>query len=206
MLLDFSWFPFTGLILTIADIDCDVLMANFLLSFFQFAHRKEDLRPTHPSIKNKTEVASYLNNWQLWTHVPLLRILFLCFCCCCSVQSQLCRSYKSPGLSYSPNSRFLPHVIAPLLAEAAVTPTFPTTPMTRIMTPSPTTSTNTKNTLSTARAWKEWSPQDDGIEVALPCSSAGKHPSRESVNAYIDAVLSGRTTRRLPVFSEICYY
>ncbi|XVE49591.1 hypothetical protein DITRI_Ditri01bG0094200 [Diplodiscus trichospermus] len=49
-----------------------------------------------------------------------------------------------------------------------------------------------------------WSPQDDGIDVTLP-SFTGKTPSRAEVDAYIDSVLYGPTTRRrLPVFSALC--
>ncbi|XVF01612.1 hypothetical protein REPUB_Repub04eG0103600 [Reevesia pubescens] len=49
-----------------------------------------------------------------------------------------------------------------------------------------------------------WSPQDDGINVTLP-SFPGKTPSRGDIDAYIDSVLYGPATRkRLPVFSAIC--
>ncbi|KAE8721788.1 FAD/NAD(P)-binding oxidoreductase family protein [Hibiscus syriacus] len=48
-----------------------------------------------------------------------------------------------------------------------------------------------------------WSPQDDGIDVTL---FPGKTPSRENIDAYIDGVLYGgpTTKKRLPVFSAIC--
>ncbi|XWS63184.1 hypothetical protein CRYUN_Cryun06bG0074000 [Craigia yunnanensis] len=48
-----------------------------------------------------------------------------------------------------------------------------------------------------------WSPQDDGIDVTLP-SFPGKIPSKGEIDAYIDSILYGPTTRRLPVFSAFC--
>ncbi|OMO99100.1 Zinc finger, CCCH-type [Corchorus capsularis] len=49
-----------------------------------------------------------------------------------------------------------------------------------------------------------WSPQDDGIDVTLP-SLSGKTPSRGDVDAYIDKILYGPATRRrFPVFSAFC--
>lgn len=51
-----------------------------------------------------------------------------------------------------------------------------------------------------------WSPQDDGIEVTLPCHPS-KTPPRVKVDEYIDTVLCCPTTaarRRLPVFTKIC--
>jgi hypothetical protein len=43
-----------------------------------------------------------------------------------------------------------------------------------------------------------WSPQDDGIDIALP-HQTNKRISREEVNACGPA-----TKKRLPVFSEFC--
>ncbi|KAM7250968.1 hypothetical protein ACFE04_022851 [Oxalis oulophora] len=49
-----------------------------------------------------------------------------------------------------------------------------------------------------------WSPLDDGIQVTLP-SQPNQEPSREAINAHINSVLYGSTTkRRLPVFTQIC--
>ncbi|CAA0822030.1 Unknown protein [Striga hermonthica] len=48
----------------------------------------------------------------------------------------------------------------------------------------------------------DWSPVDDGVEVTLPFA---ENPSKEDVNAYIEKVLSGKSSKkRLPVFVEIC--
>ncbi|GMI74695.1 hypothetical protein HRI_001138800 [Hibiscus trionum] len=51
-----------------------------------------------------------------------------------------------------------------------------------------------------------WSPQDDGIDVTLPTLFPAKTPSRENIDAYIDRVLYGGcpTKKRLPVFSAFC--
>jgi len=49
-----------------------------------------------------------------------------------------------------------------------------------------------------------WSPQDDGIEIALP-HQTDKCISRAEVDADIHIVLYGPATKkRLPVFSEFC--
>lgn len=71
-------------------------------------------------------------------------------------------------------------------------------------TASPITPKNISKILTTSITYREWSPQDDGIEVSLPCLSTGKPPGRKEVTAYIDNILScPTTTRRLPVFAEI---
>ncbi|XP_030539335.1 uncharacterized protein LOC115747343 [Rhodamnia argentea] len=51
---------------------------------------------------------------------------------------------------------------------------------------------------------RDWSPQDDGIQITLPCHP-GVSPSREDVDTYIQHFLDGQshTTKRLPVFNEI---
>ncbi|GMJ12946.1 hypothetical protein HRI_004963800 [Hibiscus trionum] len=57
---------------------------------------------------------------------------------------------------------------------------------------------------SAATAFANWSPQDDGIDATLPPPFPGETPSRGDINAYIDGVLYGPTTKkRLPVFSAI---
>lgn len=62
------------------------------------------------------------------------------------------------------------------------------------------------NSTSVNFASTDWSPLDDGIEVALPSStSTDKAPSREDVDAYIHSVLYCPNQRKkLPVFAEIC--
>ncbi|KAK3031517.1 hypothetical protein RJ639_036031 [Escallonia herrerae] len=57
-------------------------------------------------------------------------------------------------------------------------------------------------------AGTDWSPEDDGIEVALPsASTTGKSPSREDVDACIRCILYGNgpsKRKRLTVFAELC--
>ncbi|KAK3010741.1 hypothetical protein RJ639_011294 [Escallonia herrerae] len=55
-------------------------------------------------------------------------------------------------------------------------------------------------------AGTDWSPEDDGIEVALPsASTTGKSPLREDVDACICSILHGPSKRkRLTVFAELC--
>ncbi|KAL5562958.1 hypothetical protein UlMin_032705 [Ulmus minor] len=135
-------------------------------SKFQYAHGKEDLRPTRSTIKNKPE-------------------------------AQICKTYASTGLrTYSPNLRLLPQTISSTAAQSQS--------IMAAQTVSPSASRSKSKILGTPIAWKDWSPQDDGIAFTLPCSSTGQPPSREDVNAYIEGVLSGRKTRRLFAFSEIC--
>ncbi|KAK1386009.1 hypothetical protein POM88_023744 [Heracleum sosnowskyi] len=64
----------------------------------------------------------------------------------------------------------------------------------------------TNRSESFTSASSDWSPLDDGIEVALPCSSsADKAQSREEVDAYINSVLYGSSKRKtFPVFAAIC--
>ncbi|PRQ21189.1 hypothetical protein RchiOBHm_Chr7g0236491 [Rosa chinensis] len=66
---------------------------------------------------------------------------------------------------------------------------------------------NAIETLITVISWKDWSPQDDGIEVILPSTEIPS--SKEDVDASGTALLSlvyGPSTRRrrLPLFAEIC--
>lgn len=61
------------------------------------------------------------------------------------------------------------------------------------------------NSSSRTMSPRYWSPQDDGIQITLP-SHPGLSPSREDVDTYIRHFLDGQshTTKRLPVFNEIC--
>lgn len=89
---------------------------------------------------------------------------------------------------------FVPQIVAsPMVTKLAKSIT---------KTSSPVTLKDTSKALTTS---KEWSPQDDGIEVILP-SFPTEMPLRKKVNAYIDRILAGPTTtsRRLPVFVEFC--
>lgn len=57
---------------------------------------------------------------------------------------------------------------------------------------------------SSSTTKENWSPLDDGIEVASLLSSSD-NPSREKIDAYIDSVLYCPSARkRLAVFADIC--
>ncbi|KAK9929597.1 hypothetical protein M0R45_026691 [Rubus argutus] len=105
-------------------------------------------------------------------------------------EAQMCKSTSSTGsCTPSPKSRFVYQVMASsAVTEAASSPKLISTSKTPI----------------TVISCRDWSPQDDGIEVVLP-SSNEKSPSKADVDVYIIAFLHGPTTRmRLPVFAEIC--
>ncbi|KAK8627047.1 hypothetical protein V6N13_134675 [Hibiscus sabdariffa] len=62
----------------------------------------------------------------------------------------------------------------------------------------------TTTTTTTTTGGANWSPQDDGIDVTLPPSFPGETPSRGDIDACIDGVLYGPTTKkRLPAFPAI---
>lgn len=109
------------------------------------------------------------------------------------------RSYSGTGSgAYGAKSRFLYQVTAVTETEAAPMTTQNWSPAV------PDESDPSKNPISFFTR-NHWSPQDDGIEV-LSQFPTQKHPSRKDVDAYIDSVLYGHTSRnRLPVFSEICW-
>ncbi|KAL2513651.1 uncharacterized protein Fot_27668 [Forsythia ovata] len=147
----------------------------------QFAHGKEELcpRPIPSSSKNKLEI---------------------------------CESYNISGgsssSSYGTKCRFGPHQVK----AAPGPPISPPLPIPMALPASPievkqtsdavVNSTPSTNTLTTS----DWTPQDDGIEVTLPCGSTEReNPSREDEDAYIKKVLYGTGSRkRLPVFAEFC--
>ncbi|KAL2491005.1 Uncharacterized protein Adt_26633 [Abeliophyllum distichum] len=147
----------------------------------QFAHGKEELypRPIPSSSKNKLEI---------------------------------CESYNISGgsssSSYGTKCRFGPHQVkaAPGTAISSPLPipmALPASPIEVKQTSDAVVYiTPSTNTLTTS----DWTPQDDRIEVTLPCGSTEReNPSREDENAYIKRVLYGAGSRkRLPVFSEFC--
>ncbi|XP_057976288.1 uncharacterized protein LOC131163656 [Malania oleifera] len=176
----------------------------------QFAHGKEELRPTR--FPNKMSRLSEM----------------------------VCKSYTGTGsCTYGSKCRFVHHQPAASTAvttAAAGSPAAPPlpqkaspnniTPADRGPTITITTTTTTSiPTASTcwSRSRSSWLPQDDGIDITLPhdppsssssSSSANENQqlptsSRDEVEAYIQSVLSsstrGRSTRtRLPAFAEIC--
>ncbi|XP_038681165.1 zinc finger CCCH domain-containing protein 14-like isoform X2 [Tripterygium wilfordii] len=158
----------------------------------QFAHGKEELRPGRFPNKSKPE------------NLPMRQ----------SFPGTGSSPYGTGLPPYSPKSRF-GHPITVQPAFAIDQPEYP------FRSPSLTTKTehfskipgspsvnfrpeesNILSTTITSRV-KYWSPQDDGIEVFLPCHS-DKPPSREDVDAYIDHFLNGPTSgSRLPVFTKL---
>ncbi|XP_062030132.1 uncharacterized protein LOC133745991 [Rosa rugosa] len=111
-------------------------------------------------------------------------------------EAQMCKSTTSSGLcTPSPKSHVAHQVMASAVTEAAAA----------ALTSSPKPN-NTSETPITVISCKDWSPQDDGIEVILPPTELPS--SNEDVDASSTAGLSlvyGPTTRRrLPLFAEIC--
>ncbi|KAA8536489.1 hypothetical protein F0562_028967 [Nyssa sinensis] len=170
----------------------------------QFAHGKEELRPTRFLNKSKSE-------------------------------AQTCKSFTSSGsCTYGSKCRFVHHQV--MAAVPPIEPPPPPPPPAVMATPkavspikseqasaspiesavattqrvsalkSDQVTTTTSSSSSIGCSSTDWSPQDDGIEVALPPSvSTGKTPSREDLDAYTQSVLYGPVRRkRLPVFAEIC--
>ncbi|KAI3448280.1 hypothetical protein Pfo_004945 [Paulownia fortunei] len=64
---------------------------------------------------------------------------------------------------------------------------------------------SSSNTPNTTLPHLDWTPQDDGIDVTLPCvSTEKKNPSREDVEAFMRNILYGPGSgRRLPAFNDI---
>ncbi|GMP39110.1 hypothetical protein CsSME_00010078 [Camellia sinensis var. sinensis] len=150
----------------------DTTKLKFLL--LQFAHGKEEVRPSRFPIKNKSE-------------------------------AQMCKSYSSSGsCSYGAKCRFVHHQV--VAASSPTEPAVTDVALAKTQTISPVKPENSSGSLSVTVTNTDWSPEDDGIEVTLPCSSSPeKIPSREAVDAYINNVLYGPSRRkRLPVFAEIC--
>ncbi|CAK9160461.1 unnamed protein product [Ilex paraguariensis] len=142
----------------------------------QFAHGKEDLRPTRLPNNNKSE-------------------------------AQICKSYSSGLCNYGAKCRFVHHQVtnaaSPTIPTAATMDLAPNQTVSPIKLEDTTGSGSSGNIVSKST---DWSPQDDGIKVALPsCASPGKTPSKEDVDAHIQSVLYGPSNKkRLPVFAEIC--
>ncbi|XP_061988896.1 uncharacterized protein LOC133707357 [Rosa rugosa] len=111
-------------------------------------------------------------------------------------EAQMCEATSSSGLcTPSLKSHFAYQVMAS--REAAAVAALASSPKLN----------NTIETPITVISCKDWSPQDDGIEVILPSTEIPS--SKEDVDASGTALLSlvyGPSTRRrrLPLFAEIC--
>ncbi|XP_041014718.1 uncharacterized protein LOC121257654 isoform X1 [Juglans microcarpa x Juglans regia] len=140
----------------------------------QFAHGKEELRPTRFPAKNKSEVQMYKS---------------------CS---------GTGSGTYGAKSRYVHQVVAAAGTVAAAAATTQTRSPAKPETASPRKPEDMKKKPKTTISWNNWSPQDDGIETLLPHSSSKKPPSRTDVDAHIDSILYGPTPRkRLAVFADI---
>ncbi|KAL3515565.1 hypothetical protein ACH5RR_022467 [Cinchona calisaya] len=142
----------------------------------QFAHGKEELRPSYFS-KNKLE-------------------------------AQLCKSYSSRSCAYGTKCRFVHDQIKagiPSMGPSPASTVLPTPPIAvTAITPKNKANYDDQNTF-TAFSSNYWSPLDDGIGVTLSSASSDETPTKEDVNAHIEAVLYGPSPRkRLPVFTEFC--
>ncbi|XP_057465521.1 uncharacterized protein LOC130755182 [Actinidia eriantha] len=150
----------------------------------QFAHGKEEVRPSRFPTKNKSEAQT-----------------------CKSYSS-------SGTCSYGSKCRFAHHQVTTSAISPtgpSVTATILATTQTISLSSIKAENSSESGSKSTSSgkvtvASTDWSPLDDGIEVSLPSSaSTNEIPSREAVNAYINSVLYGPSRgKRLPVFAEIC--
>ncbi|KAG2703778.1 hypothetical protein I3843_06G144000 [Carya illinoinensis] len=142
----------------------------------QFAHGKEELRPTRFPAKNKSEAQMYKSS-----------------------------SGTGSG-TYGAKSRYVHPVVAAAGTVAAAAGTMPTRTRSpaKAETASPRKPEDKKKKPKTTITRNNWSPQDDGIETVLPHSSSKKPPSRTDVDTHIDSILYGPTPRkRLAVFADI---
>ncbi|KAM5568279.1 hypothetical protein ABKV19_016037 [Rosa sericea] len=91
--------------------------------------------------------------------------------------------------------------MAPKIMALAVTEAAAATTLTSLPKPN-----NTGKIPSTVISCKDWSPQDDGIEVILSPTEipSSKEDTDASSNAVLSLVYGSTTRRRLPQFAEIC--
>ncbi|GER42697.1 zinc finger protein, partial [Striga asiatica] len=141
-----------------------------------FAHGKEELRrPPRSSGKIKLEIFKSSNNLQGSTPPSYGKN--------CSAICQAKPAPLSPAEEAFSSPSALPAMAlspSPVQAKQHSESTFPSSKI-RVTNP----------------PLSDWSPVDDGIEVTLPFA---ENPSKEDVNAYIEKVLSGKSSKkRLPV-------
>ncbi|KAG5525969.1 hypothetical protein RHGRI_032308 [Rhododendron griersonianum] len=155
----------------------------------QFAHGKEEVRPSRFPSKTKSEICkSYSGSGS------------------CSFGAKCRFSHHQVITASSPTEQAVAAVkvakaqsISPIKPEDSNDSTSSSG--------SKTTSSSGSKTISSSITVTntDWSPMDDGIMVSLPSTSADEIPSREAVDAYINSVLNGPPRgKRLPVFAEIC--
>ncbi|XVF44720.1 hypothetical protein PTKIN_Ptkin02bG0146800 [Pterospermum kingtungense] len=172
----------------------------------QFAHGKEEVRPTSFTFRSKSEAQMHKSYASPYGSIsrPLHPVK----------ETSAIIAPKDPSTRPDYTS---PRFISPIKPEETIINSISTvqaentyTNTNSTMKPKTNkTSTSTmKPVVSAATSTKGtyWSPQDDSIDVTLP-TVPDKTPSRADVDAYIDSVLhdpTTRRTRRLPVFSGIC--
>ncbi|KAG7976333.1 hypothetical protein I3843_06G144000 [Carya illinoinensis] len=140
----------------------------------QFAHGKEELRPTRFPAKNKSEMYKSSSGTGSGTYGAKSR-------------------YVHPVVAAA----------GTVAAAAGTMPTRTRSPA-KAETASPRKPEDKKKKPKTTITRNNWSPQDDGIETVLPHSSSKKPPSRTDVDTHIDSILYGPTPRkRLAVFADI---
>ncbi|KAK8259555.1 hypothetical protein V6Z11_D13G064700 [Gossypium hirsutum] len=152
----------------------------------QFAHGKEEVRPSCFSFRSKPEAQMYKSYASTYGSIsrPLNPIR--------ETAATIAQKESStrPDYTNQRSSSTMKPGNTPLTTNIAMKPKTEKAPASTI------------GPYTSATNGSYWSPQDDGINVTLPSSSPGKTLSRADIDAYIDSVLYGPTTRRrLPVFS-----
>ncbi|GLT96667.1 hypothetical protein SLE2022_142730 [Rubroshorea leprosula] len=177
----------------------------------QFAHGKEELRPNRFPIRNKSETQmckSYASTGSC-IYGPKCHLIHPVIMETTAVISEMdsatspAHNNQNPRATIKPEgSSSIPNptvksdstcITASYSTYSTIKPKFCKSPISIKPEISPKMVTNVNN----------WSPVDDGIEVTLP-SHPDKVPSRKETNMYIYKILYGLSTRRLPVFHEIC--
>ncbi|KAJ6352759.1 hypothetical protein OIU76_001890 [Salix suchowensis] len=181
----------------------------------QFAHGKEELHPPHFPIKNKAVVhscKSYATSPRSSPHVPKCRILPPAMTKAAVSASHTAFSKITGYTSPSPSpvtissEKFSKNSTTPISTPDHFLRTYISTrPEPCNKSPAASIKSEDSKMVFTATISSDnWSPQDDGIEIAMP-RQTGKCISREEGDAYIHSVLYGPATKkRLPVFSELC--
>ncbi|KAJ8763113.1 hypothetical protein K2173_023318 [Erythroxylum novogranatense] len=168
----------------------------------QFAHGKEELRPTHFPIKKKTEVhgcKSSLYGLKCQFHQMTVKEA------AATTSQKASSEFSGTGLAFTCKCESSTKNDTP----TRITPHSDRTPILFKPERNKSSLPNLESEdfgmlLADITAVNNWTPFDDGIEIILP-SQVVLFPSREDVDAHIDDVLYGPILKkRLPVFTEIC--
>ncbi|CAI0375647.1 unnamed protein product [Linum tenue] len=176
----------------------------------QFAHGKEELRPPGYIVKNKSEVRS--NRSLTPPSYPTKSLLFSPGTTEASATENLIRyASNRPEQSNRGTSSFMRSELSSRnsMRSSASDARFITSTPPRLDLSSRSSTSIKKpegfRVLSSGNtSLRDWSPLDDNIEIVLP-PHTDKSTSREDVNANIDRILHGPSTKkRLPVFTRFC--